>query len=111
MSKIHAFSSPCSYYNESYKQKLDARRFSGYYLGINTGNKTSYVLTSDRNRIVKTRNATVHKVDSQSANDSDIDEQEEYNPPSTLTVVIQDNVTQPETVIAKILPVNVEVPD
>ena len=111
MSKVHAFGSPCTYYNESYKQKLDARGFPGYYLGINTRNHSYYVLTSARNKIVTTRNATIHKEDSQSADESHTDEQEEYDPPFTPTVVIQDTETQPEPVVADIQPANVEVPD
>jgi transposase InsO family protein len=58
MSKIHRFGSPCTYYIDGHKQKLDARGQPGIYLGINTQNKGYYVL-NDR-KVVTTRNVTMH---------------------------------------------------
>lgn len=64
MRKINTFGALCTYYDESYKHKLDPRGKQGIYLGVNTNSQSYYILT-DTGQVLTSRNVSIHTVDKQ----------------------------------------------
>lgn len=63
MRHLHTFGTPCTYYVDGAKPKLNARGHSGTYLGINPINKGYFILTASRNKVLTTRNVVVNDID------------------------------------------------
>ena len=57
---LYTFGSPCTALVEGTKQKLDARGYSGIYLGVNPRSNGYYVLNQN-NRVITSRNVVVYE--------------------------------------------------
>jgi transposase InsO family protein len=62
MRTIHTFGSPCTFYNEGPKAKMDKRGLDGTYLGVNPQNNGYYILNHQRNNVITTRNVHIHRL-------------------------------------------------
>jgi hypothetical protein len=98
MTKLHIFGSPCTYYDESPKQKLDARGLNGTYLGINTRSQSYYILT-DKNTVISSRNVIIRTPDTQltCTYDEGSEDDEPYIMPTDKEPSPEPNTTQPST--------------